>query len=106
MQVRAQHWQICCFDDISPDGCKQKAAVRAGQLQRGFCFLLVLRTVEAHGEAGGSAWSALASSMLLGLFITAAPWTVRSLWDGRGPVGRKGHRERALRDAPAPPLQF
>lgn len=89
-QVRTQHWQICCFDDISPEGCKQTAAVRGGQLQRRFCFLLVLPTVEAHGEAGGSAWSALASSMLLGLFITAAPWTIRSLWDGRGPVGRKG----------------
>lgn len=106
MQVRAQRWQICCFDDISPAGCKQTAAIRAGQLQRGFCFLLVLHTAEACGEAGGSARSALASSMLLGLFLTAAPWTICTLRDGRGPVGRKGHRERALWDAPAPPLPF
>ena len=84
MQVRAQHWQISCFDDISPAGCKQTAAVRAGQLQRGFCLLLVICTAEAGGEAGGSDRPALASSRRPGLFIAAAPVdrTLPAGWQG------------------------
>lgn len=93
-QVRSQVWQIGYFDDISPAGCRQ--VVKAGQLQRGVCLLLVVGGAEADGQAQGSDWPALPCSRLPGLFLTAASWTKCSLWNGRGPVGRKRCREGAL----------
>lgn len=51
VQVRAQPWQIRCLDDISPAGCGQTTAARAGQPQRGFCLLPGICT---RGGAGGS----------------------------------------------------
>lgn len=89
VQVRAQHWQICCLDDISPAVCLQTAAGRAGQLQRGFCLLLVICMAELVGEAGSSDRPALACSRLAGLSISPPLRTVPSLRGDRGPVRRK-----------------
>jgi len=103
--VCGQHWQVHCFNGISLADCKKTAAVKAGQLHREFCLLLVLCTAEGCGEAWGSDGPALASSRLPGILVASALWTVRSLRGGRGSAGRKRRREGALWDAPAPALR-